>query len=680
MPAEIRELTRDDDLDRVADFFARTGYGPAGGATTGASLDGVFRERGMRLFLVAEERGKIVATIGYAAMSGRRVAPPGQLFAGMLVIAPSHRTGMLAGRLFSDSFERLVASGIRGLRVEVDPANTRALPLYVRVGFRALNGMVPDEEGYVELVSVLPGVTTDLMTNAAAWTGRSLSVGQRNWRSIRGSRAQSVDSGIVRRPGGTDAIRYDFELPGVVISATGRVDDATLVAISVNGSPASGFVSAVEKHVPPARILRSRAIGAFTVTIDDRGTLVVSHPAHLGSVVEDPHPVASGSSAGPRRPGCRPVQVDVGGESWRVDDGDVQRVVEFLPAGVRVTATNQSSSDVVGFPWMGLRVARLALSVGGSEVCAAHAVRGRWPVDLVDFEASADATSSWPAEGTKVVWSDGFSGVTVEATRLRGRAARLEGWHLVRLSGEGTVGYDLALTAFERADAERSEHGGRVIATWQRSRRALTDVLRATTDAGTVTVAPQKGLVEWSRDGFMMVSSPFPSSRTVGPFSTVSTALWVCAQPDRTDLDHGAAWPTDDTRVPFQTPGESGGAGWSLLTFEGTPDLGVRVSAIAEERRREAVVFLALAKAKRITIADSGGGRIDLDVSPEPWRTWTREASFQTDNGWLHLEPVLGASPEILIRSTPQGVMAAAYSRLSAEPTTTVWRFRWEAL
>lgn len=680
MSAEIRELTGDDDLDRVADFFTRNGYGPAGGALTGAALTRVFRERGMRLFLVAEERGKIVATIGFATMSGRRVAPPGHLFAGMFVIAPSHRTGMLAGRLFSDSFERLVTRGVRGLRVEVDPANSRAFPLYVRVGFRALDGMTPDEDGYVELVSVLPGVTTDLTNSAVVWTGRSLSGEKRNWRSIRSSRAQSVDSGIVRLPGDGDAIRYDFELPGLAISAVGRVDDAAVVSLSVNGTPATGFSAPRDRDgAGPARVVNSRALGPFTVTLDDRGTLVVTHPAHLGFVVVDPHPVSSATTAGPRRPSSRPCQVDAAGESWRIDDGDVERVVEFLPTGVRVTARSRSSSDVVGFPWMGLRTARLALSLDGTETHAAHAVRGRWPVDLVDFEACADGMSSWPAEGAEVVWSDGSSGIAVTATRLRGRIARLEGWHLVRLSGEGTVGYDLVLTAPERSAAVCTEHGGYVIDTWRRSRRALADIIQATTDAGTLTVAPQAGLVEWSRDSCPIVSSPFPSRRAIGPLTTAATALWVCAQPRRADLDRGAVWPTDDTGLPFRPDGHSEGPGWSLMSFDSSTELGVRVSASAEACRQEAVVFLVLAKATRVKIADSAGGLLDLDLSPEPWRTWTRAASFLMDDGWLHLTPVRGAHPEILIRATAQGLMVAAYSRLSSEPTETVWRLRWDA-
>lgn len=680
MSAEIRELAGGDDLERVADFFARAGYGPEGVGLTGFSLARVFRERGMSLFLVAEERGNIVATIGYATMSGRRVAPPGQLFAGMFVIAPTHRTGMLAGRLFSESFERLVARGVRGLRVEVDPANSRAFPLYVRVGFRALEGMAPDEDGYVELVSVLPGVTTDLMTNAVAWTGHSLSAGRRDWRSIRRARAQSVDGGIVRRAGEVDAIRYDFELPGLAITAAGRVDDAAVVSLVVNGSPAPGFSPPRDGQAARLdRVLCSRAIGPFTVTLDEGGTLVFSHPAHLGFVVVDPHPVTTETTAGPRRPSMRPLHMKTAGESWRIDDGDVKRVVEFLPTGVRVTATSRTSSEVVGFPWMGLRAARLALSLNGTEVRAAHAVRGRWPVDLVDFEACAEETSSWPAAGAEVVWSDGLSGIAVTATRLRGRTARIEGWHLVRLSGEGTVGYDLSLTAAEPSVVVCVEHSGRVIDTWRRSRRALVDVIQATTDAGTLTVAPQAGLVEWRRDARPIVSSPFPSRRAIGPLATASTALWACAQPDRADRDRGAAWPTDDMRLPFRSDGHTEGAGWSLMSFDSPTEVGVRVRTTAEDRRQEAVVFLAVANATSVRIADSAGGVLDLDVLPQSWRTWTRAASVLTNEGWLHLTPVRGDHAEILIRSTGQGLVIAAYSRLSSEPTETVWRLRWDA-
>jgi hypothetical protein len=105
----------------------------------------------------------------------------------------------------------------------------------------------------------------------------------------------------------------------------------------------------------------------------------------------------------------------------------------------------------------------------------------------------------------------------------------------------------------------------------------------------------------------------------------------------------------------------------------------VRVRTTAEDRRQEAVVFLAVAKATSVRIADSAGGVLDLDVLPQSWRTWTRAASVLTNEGWLHLTPVRGDHAEILIRSTGQGLVIAAYSRLSSEPTETVWRLRWDA-
>ncbi|WP_314451356.1 GNAT family N-acetyltransferase [uncultured Microbacterium sp.] len=678
MPADIRELAGEDDLDAVADFFARSGYGPPGRPVTGAELGRVFRERGVRLFLVAEDRGRIVGTIGYAVMSGRRVAPPGHLFAGMFVIAPHHRAGMLAGRLFTESFERLVASGVRGLRVEVDPANSRAFPLYVRVGFRALDGMTPDEEGYVELVSVLPGVTADLLSNGVAWTGGSVSGSSRNWRSIRSARAQSVDSGIVRLAGGAHALRYDFELPGKLISATGRVDDASIVSLSVNGAPAPAFTPPTTRAATDrARRVYSREVGTFTVALDDHGTLVVSHPRHVGSVLVDPHPVASGSCAGSRRPLTRRVQVAATDDGWRVDDGRVTRVVGFSASGIRIAATSAIGGELVSYPWMGLRAASLALSLGDDHAHVAHAVRGRWPLDLVDFEAVADADSAWPAQGAVISWSDAFSGVTVRAKSLHARIARLEGWHLARLAGEKTVGYELSLAASERLPPEYVGERGRTIDTWRRSRRGLADVLQATADAGTVTVAPEAGLVEWNVDGVPVLSSTFPSRKRIGPLTTVSAALWACAQPDRSDADQGAVWPTDAARLPFRPRGD--GLGWTLVSFGSPTDLGVSVTATADGRADETVVSVALASVNRVRLADPATGEVDLEVLPGPWRTWTRSASFRTNTGWLHLTPERAVHPEILIRSTAQGLMIAAFSRIAPELAAAVWRLRWEA-
>ena len=441
MSIVIRPIEGESDLESVAHFFSRNGYGP-GTALTGSVLGEIFRERGVQQFLLAEDRGKIVGTIGFARMSGRRVAPPEQLFAGMFVIAPSHRAGTLAGRLFADSFERLMSSGVRGLRVEVDPTNARAFPLYVRVGFRAAGGLIPDEDGYVELVSVLPGVTTDLIAHAETWIGRSVAADRRRWRAIRRSREQTVDTGVTRLPGGAHAIRYDFDLPGHSLSAEGRVDDASVVSLLVDGVPAPGFTTP-RIGAPHFRActVASRALGDFRISVRSDGALDVTHPNHLGLVLRDAHPVDGRSSAGARRPPVRDVTVDTAGDRWLIDDGTVTRSVTFSHSRMRLSATASGGGEVVCFPWMGLRVADLSVSRHDMLLRTAHAVRGMWPLDLTDFEAAADTTDPWPVDGLEIEWADRASGISAAVTPIAAGAIRVEGWHLARMAGEGALDY-----------------------------------------------------------------------------------------------------------------------------------------------------------------------------------------------------------------------------------------------
>lgn len=368
MGTTVRELDAESDLDRVADFFNRNGYGPAGVTLSGSTLGRIFRERAVGLFLLAEERGRVVGTVGYARTSGRRVAPEGQLFAGMFVIAPSHRSGLLAGKLFADSFERLVQRGVRGLRVEVNPANARAFPLYVRVGFRALDGMFPDEEGYVELVSALPGVSADLVKNALEWTGHPVDDQRRNWRSIHGARRQTVESGVGRLADGTRTIQYDFELPGRRISATAVADDASIIALSINGELVREFGS--ERRGERLGVLESlptAQVGEFAVSVDACGTITVRHARHLGIVLSDPHPVVEETAEGARRPIARRVDIRAEDGCWTVTDGEVVRVVEFLESGLRMTVQGALDKPMIGIPWVGLRSATLSLFVPGGD-------------------------------------------------------------------------------------------------------------------------------------------------------------------------------------------------------------------------------------------------------------------------------------------------------------------------
>ncbi|WP_295788190.1 GNAT family N-acetyltransferase [uncultured Microbacterium sp.] len=671
----IRPIEGESDLESVAHFFSRNGYGP-GIALDGSVLGVIFRERGVRQFLLAEDRGKIVGTIGFAEMSGRRVAPPGQLFAGMFVIAPSHRAGTLAGRLFAESFERLVASGVRGLRVEVDPTNARAFPLYVRVGFRAVSGLIPDEDGYVELVSVLPGVTADVIAHAEAWTGRTVTADQRQWRAIRRSREQTVDTGVTRLPEGAHAIRYDFELPGRSLSAEGRVDDASVIALLVDGVAAPGFTSPrINEPRSRARTVASRALGDFLINVRSDGALDVTHPDHLGLVLRDAHPAGGRSCAGARRPCVRDVTIDAAGDRWLIDDGTVTRSVRFSNSGVRLLATASDGGEVVCFPWMGLRIADLSVSRHDRTLQTGHAVRGRWPVDLTDFEAAADVIDPWSVDGLEIEWADRAAGISAAVTPIAAGAIRVEGWHLARMSGEGALEYEITLESGARATLGDAPPPERPKTSWEHTRWGSAAVLTSRAPSDDITVAPDDGLVQWTHRGRHVLTSAFPSARVIGALSDVSTALWVTRQQNRADLDAGAVWPVGVERLPFD-PG--GRAGWCLTSTDGPGEIGVRVRAEADGAEPEIVVYLALPAQTAVRLADSGG--IDEQISPKsgPWRTWTRKASFRVEGGWLHLRPVRSRHPEILVRSTTRGLLVGAFARPSLLSEDVSWGLVYE--
>lgn len=680
MAVDVRELDSEVDLDRVADFFNRNGYGPAGMPLTGRVVGRVFAERGVKLFLIAEERGRIVGTVGYAQTSGRRVAPEGQLFAGMFVIAPSHRSGLLAGRLFADSFERLLRTGVRGLRVEVNPANSRAFPLYVRVGFRALDGLTPDEEGYIELVSVLPGVTTDLLANALEWTGLSVSNQRRNWRTLEGGRRQTVESGVSQLPDGTPTIQYDFELPEGRISTVARADDASIVALAVNGAPARGFeprsTAGASRRETPA----SAQVGEFDLSLDTHGTLTVRHAGHLGTVVSDPHPIVKGTAGGSRRPRARRVDISTEQGGWTVTDGDVTRVIRFGASTIEIEARSDRAAPVVGMPWSGMRTAELSLTLPGGEKWSAHAVRGVWPPDLIDFEAAADDGSSWPAAGSRVEWKDHGTGLAAAISIIDAGTVRLEGWHLAHLTGDSSLRYVLNFAAPDDQEETPADLlGTDVVDTWHRARRGLAEVLETTTESDVITVAADSGLIEWTVDRRRAISSTFPSRRTIGPLSGISAALWVCAQSDRGSTDAGAEWPIPSTTLTFDLSGT--GDGWRIARSNQRDELVIQASGgQAHTQSGELVMYLTAPLGTPIVrIADSSGAAMDVAVGQNPWRTWTRKAAFPGDGGWLTLAARAGTNDEILVRSTRDGVIAAAFAHtLPASPPTAEWRLRWD--
>ena len=689
MAVDIREVgITPAELEPVAAFFRENRYGPPGMHLTGRALAAVLTERGSILLLVGEHRGRIVGTVGFSRMSGRRVAPRGQAYAGMFVIAPAHRSGMLAGRLFTESFERLLGAGLRGLRVEVNPANTRAFPLYVRVGFRALFGTIPDEEGYVELVSLLPGAALDLLANAETWTGMSVDRRHLDWRTISGSRRCGVEDGVTSTLGGTPALSYDFHIAPHRVTAVLDAQRCRIVSLAIDGVPAAGFTPPDDdppRTTPTAGL--SRSLDGFDIHVDDEGTLTVTHPAHRGFVLSDPLPVTVDIPSGPRRPLRRRTEVTVLPHGWRATDGTVVRDVEVSEDGLQVTVSATSPLPVVCAPWVGLRVGELTVRNGHVLQGSGPALLGIWPPDLIDFEATADDVDPRRSETSTLTWTDRASGISVTAHAAPPSAIRVEGRHLCRLTGEGRVTYDisLAMTVANRtepttATTPRPELATRTTdepAVWRAARRGAAAVLRSDSSAGSVVVAPEHGVVEWTSPAGSVLASGFPARREFGALSDASAAVWVARQASRSDLDRGAEWPHPSGTLPFAS--EPRDHGWWITTNGVTGE--VRIFARSREAAvdDELVLYLLIAGSpRRVRLSDSGGQRYDIAPRSTPWRGWTREAAADLGTEWMRLAGASEPLSEILVRSTPHGLLFAAFSRLDDAEAPVSWRLGWE--
>ncbi len=128
----------------------------------------------------------------------------------MFLIDPGYRMGFLAGDLFMQSFIKLVEQGVRALRLEVDPANQKAFPLYGRVGFRTAGIIRPDEDGYIELISFLPRRRIRSASNTLCRRSSEDMFSKYSWRSMGSARGKDLMDGVSVQDGTPAA---DLHLP-----------------------------------------------------------------------------------------------------------------------------------------------------------------------------------------------------------------------------------------------------------------------------------------------------------------------------------------------------------------------------------------------------------------------------------------------------------------------------------
>jgi hypothetical protein len=669
----------DRDADGVARFYNKHRLGPVtqGIPLTGATLLATIRENQVSPLIVAEQHGSIVGTLGYTRMSGRRVAGPDELFATMFLVEPSLRAGFLVGQLFSDSFARFTELGVRTLRVEVDPVNRRAFPLYVRIGFRNVGFTRADEDGYMELVNHLPGLASSLSGLPLLPSESNVPDAQYTARTLKDARRRTVTSGVTTTESGQTTIRYELQVAGHAIVATVDAVTGEIDSLRVDGTRDARYPEHARSTTGGAPRVQCREMGEFTVSMSERqGTLSIWHPRHLGPLMIDPFPVDDSVPAGPRRPAISNVTTTATKTGWISTDGRVTRVIELGTNAVTASVSHRFGADVTVFPWSGFRSAELALHLDEGPVRSAHVIRGIWPPDVTDFEPAADQDFVYGAEGTRLRWFDRRTKIGLVFIGRSPGSIRIEGPHLARMAGAAAHSYELVpfaetvVAAQTRAVEPESDPSWR----WEHARGSGSDVLRVQDKISdsSVSVSPSIGLTHWRCGGKNVLESS--GKRAVGPLAEVSSALWVATQHDRTDPDQGVEWAQHDSDIAFAAPSPPR---WNVLPTEDFRSLEIEVQGRNESGApKELAVYLLLPRhSDHVEVMVAENEWRSIDYVGTPWRTWVRAFRVSTAAGYLEVTSVEGIHPEILLRADTYGVLATMLGRIPALADATVrWR------
>ncbi|KQP53884.1 GNAT family N-acetyltransferase [Agreia sp. Leaf283] len=717
MSAQIRDYNPSTDADAVSEFYNRNHYGPArdAGVLSGRQLNLVLAERGVHIFLIAEDRGRVVGTIGYLRVSGRRVTRDDELFAGMFVIDPGYRAGFLAGRLFTTSFGRLLEDGIATLRVEVNPANVKALPLYVRVGFRSAEERPqPDQDGYIELISHMPGVVSRLLRELAADVPLTDVFSTFSWRTMAGGRNRTISHGVTVHDGEV-LVEYDFTVRGDAIRVRVRMQDGAPVDTTINDVVTPSFPSfpelveglvegLVERPVesPPLstraatrgrHTRREVAVGDYSVEVDADGTMSVRHPSYAGPVYRDALASVEGRPSAWRRPASHaPLITEHRGGwllAWQVDEVRLQKEISIADRTVTTVVRGLPSRTLAAEPWSSIRGATVRTFVDESPQYRAPNVPGLWPRDLVDFEAALDAEAH--AGRRRILIDEPVSGLGLGFEWHDAEFVRVEGQPLGRAtSSSSLIRYSLTLgiaSPHESDGVDRHPDGvARVDGVpsspalsvrdadvdsrvWVAEPRGRFEAIVARSSSssgpsGEIVVVADRGVVCWTAFGHGVLTSPFPTSRTLGPIDDWAAGLWVTTQSAREDLERGVGW-GGSPRVGYSATPPERGPSWSIdVLDDAVAALRLTLRSGASPTDPEIVAHLTpKVWGSTVFIPAHPTGWWALDRSQRRWSCFARAARIPVADDRVLVIVASGVDDELLIRSSADTFLVSLISR-----------------
>ncbi|MDR1511943.1 MAG: GNAT family N-acetyltransferase [Propionibacteriaceae bacterium] len=432
------------DSSQVVKLHRRHKFGLVMGegfALTPEAYRAMLEENGAVRFFVAQDSSQIIGAVGLATIDRNRAMRPGEAAACHFIVEASARGSLAGGKLFDAVVDHVAEAGYRTVRLRAY-LHSPSLRLYLRSGFRAVGEARVDQYLALELVNHLPGVVA--ASRRAVQHARALGHDWEDghWSLIKGMRG-TLDDGVERLPDGSSLLTYSLGFRGTRIDATVVGDTGRVVRFLHNGEDhtedylvwAEGLADGLAERTAPTPG-EARRVGRFNVHVDSSGTLLVDHPDHLGPVLRDVFPVATGTVVPSARPPLRDITVTATPDGWTARDGDgVERRVTVHQSELSVECRRPAGlpGPLAAWPNAHLRTAELAARRDGAEPADAPFRPGHWPIALPSYEAAA---GPWCVEaaGTTLTWADRGAGLEIGVDWLD--AGQLRPWGEARAAGE----------------------------------------------------------------------------------------------------------------------------------------------------------------------------------------------------------------------------------------------------
>lgn len=663
------------DAESIARLFNahKDSPNPVEGGITGDQLALEIRERGVESFLVAVDGEQVIGTFGVFRSNGRRSVAEHEGFADMFFVAPGYRRSVASGLLFTEAVEGLFRSGRRVLRLTVNPANSTAFRLYRRVGCMSLGYGSPGEDGNVQLYNYIPLIMRAVVGDLSDADREQLG----ELRSF-GSISERLDDHLASDAflhDGRLALQYHLALGGMKLNALVDAHAAVVVEATLIGP--DGSVRRLELDNPPAipepdvPAMVARC-GDLTLTVDPvDGTVDVGHPDHYGPLV---------SVTWPGRPGFRAA-------GWRESDSRAFRM-ERISSGVRITELETSisctarveddaliqdfvaepNSELRMFESVGLRTGWFdAVPVRGPSLTCAPVGAGLAVRDCTEVvAASVELDPSFPAtwygeQGEKVVETTGRRTSMIHSTLLDRRFTTDE-------SGAARIVTVVHPPARSRPGA--LTFGGLVA-----------DPVVSTKESLRIRESAA-GVADWRINGRRLVRTPFPRIRGFACNPYWRAGVWATHEPERHRREHGMGWGLSrQTWSTTQTGSLISDDRRNLFTINDSLVVGRHeFSVTSAETDGEDVLWLTPMTGPGTRVVFPGLRGPWSTPSSGVWQRWTPSTLIELDQGiWLSIAPAPGHEelvPEILVRSTPSGLLVGCTSRAGLEEDPMVWRVR----